>query len=84
MKAKTELVKLDSLKSLDDCIDMARQVGTLHRSTKQLLLSKICSMPEVKSYKGGSGENHPVLRNPALKMLISDARANLDIEYTNN
>lgn len=42
-------------------------------------------MPAFKRYKGGRrDESHPVLRNPALKLLLEDARASFDSEYTNN
>ena len=50
---KEQIKKVEDLMNLDDCIDMAAQCSTLHRSVKQLLLSKIGSMPEFKKYKRG-------------------------------
>jgi hypothetical protein len=40
-------------------------------------------MPEFKKYKQGkNNESHPVLRNPVLKILLNDARENMDRDYT--
>ena len=40
-------------------------------------------MPEFKRYKQGkNNENHPVLRNPVLRLLLDDARENMDRDYT--
>ena len=40
-------------------------------------------MPEFKKYKPGKSKtNHPVLRNPALMLLLENVRE--DNEYTNN
>lgn len=72
---------------MDECIDMAAETAHLHRSTKQLLLMKITTMPDFKkSRKGGhkAMDDHPVLRNPALRMLLEDAHENMDVEYSQN
>lgn len=44
-------------------------------------------MPEIKKLKRAGLreiENHPILRNPALRKLIINANAQLDVEFTNN
>jgi len=48
---KTQLLRVEALGNLDDCISMAAEATSLHKSTKQLLLSKISTMPEFKKYK---------------------------------
>ena len=60
---------------------MAREYQSLHLSTKQLLLQKISNQPEIKRFKGNPDKN-PVLQNPALKLLVEDARRSLDSGYT--
>jgi len=49
-------------------------------------MSKIATMPEFKKIKKGgikALDNHPVLKNPALRLLFEDVRESLDEEYSN-
>lgn len=79
--------QIELLKTLDDCIEMAAQVDSLHPLSKQMLLQKISTMQEFKKMKRGGPraiERHPVLHNPALRLLIEKAYGSFDEEYTHN
>ena len=77
--------KIDTLKTLDECLEMAGETPRLHRSVKQLLLQKISTMPEFRKFSSQKAdEKHPAWNNPALKLLLDDAKSNFDVDFTAN